>query len=81
MGQTGAWQCPYKERRLLTCTMRLQVLRPNGAGPAGGRAILQQRRHDAHKLVKAHARVVVGIHLAWAGISGTACCCESVGIL
>ena len=47
-----------------TCTVRQQVLRPYGAGPAGGRAILQQRRHDAHELVKAHARVIVGIHLA-----------------
>lgn len=53
----------HKKHHLLTCAMRLQVLRPNGAGPAGGRAILQQRRHHAHELVKAHTRVVVGIHL------------------
>ena len=61
-----------------TCTMRVQVFRHNGAGPAGGGAILQQRRHDAHKLVKAHARVVVGVHLVWAGVCGAACCCRSL---
>ena len=61
-----------------TCAMRVQVFRPHGAGPARGRAILQQRCHDAHKLVKAHARIVVGVHLVRAGVCGAACCCRSL---
>ena len=45
----------------------------------GSDAVLQQRRHDAHKLVKAHSRVAVCIHLApRAALTGAVGVCHAV---
>jgi hypothetical protein len=50
--------------RRLPRTCPSHVLCEHAAEPADRRRVLQQRRHDAHKLIKADARVPVGVHLS-----------------